>query len=113
MADSAISSGAAGSSSQGSDNTAGLTAFLALIAVAAASSILLQVNKNQTVVKTVPYTGPPLSYYINKFKPVQFIEASIPVETQNAPSVEASLLPSSEIRSTETTTSASTSEIQS
>ncbi|XP_078171941.1 proline-rich family protein [Carex rostrata] len=113
VADSAISSGAAGSSSQGSDNTAGLTAILALISIAAASSILLQVNKNQTVVKTVPYTGPPLSYYINKFKPVQFVEASIPVETQNAPSVEASLPPSSEIQSTETTTSASASEIQS
>ncbi|KAF4358113.1 hypothetical protein CsatB_025201 [Cannabis sativa] len=80
VAESAISSGTAGSSSDGAENTAAISAGLALIAVAAASSILLQVSKNPPapLVKTVEYSGPSLSYYINKFKPQEIIEASAP-----------------------------------
>ncbi|MCI96593.1 hypothetical protein A2U01_0117893, partial [Trifolium medium] len=46
VAESAISSGTAGSSSDGAQNTAAIAAGLALISVAAAASILLQVGKN-------------------------------------------------------------------
>ncbi|KAJ3675512.1 hypothetical protein LUZ60_004554 [Juncus effusus] len=89
VAESALSSGTAGTSSEGTENTAAVAAGFALISIAAASSILLQVSKNQVPVDpVVQYTGPPLSYYITKFKPVQFVEASVP---QAAPSVEASI----------------------
>ncbi|KAJ4790380.1 Proline-rich family protein [Rhynchospora pubera] len=114
VAESAISSGTAGTSSEGSENTAALTAGLALISIAAASSILIQLNKNQTIVETVPYAGPPLSYYINKFKPAQFVEASIPAETQDAPSIEASVPPeASSSSSTVEASMAPTGELQS
>ncbi|KAJ3696732.1 hypothetical protein LUZ61_000437 [Rhynchospora tenuis] len=114
VAESAISSGAAGTSSEGAENTAALAAGLALISIAAASSILIQVNKNQTVVESVPYAGPPLSYYISKFKPAQFVEASIPAETQDAPSIEASVPPeASSSSSTVEASMAPTGELQS
>ncbi|TQD73948.1 hypothetical protein C1H46_040518 [Malus baccata] len=78
VAESVISSGTAGSSADGAENTAAIAAGLALIAVAAASSILLQVGKNSPpVVQKVDYSGPSLSYYINKFKP-ETIEALAP-----------------------------------
>uniref|UniRef100_A0A1J3I0N0 Protein MAINTENANCE OF PSII UNDER HIGH LIGHT 1 n=1 Tax=Noccaea caerulescens TaxID=107243 RepID=A0A1J3I0N0_NOCCA len=73
VAESAISSGTAGSSSDGAENTAAIVAGVALIAVAAASSILLQVGKDAPArPKPVDYSGPSLSYYINKFKPSSF-----------------------------------------
>ncbi|KAL0464239.1 UNVERIFIED_CONTAM: protein MAINTENANCE OF PSII UNDER HIGH LIGHT 1 [Sesamum latifolium] len=79
VAESAISSGTAGSSSDGAENTAAIAAGIALISVAAASSILLQVGKNPPpVVQTAEYSGPSLSYYINKFTPAEIIEASAP-----------------------------------
>ncbi|KAL0397385.1 UNVERIFIED_CONTAM: protein MAINTENANCE OF PSII UNDER HIGH LIGHT 1 [Sesamum calycinum] len=78
IAESAISSGTAGSSSDGAENTAAIAAGIALISVAAASSILLQVGKNPPVVQTAEYSGPSLSYYINKFTPAEIIEASAP-----------------------------------
>ncbi|CAN8237086.1 unnamed protein product [Cochlearia groenlandica] len=75
VAESAISSGTSGSSSDGAENTAAIVAGLALIAVAAASSILLQVGKNAPPKpKTVDYKGPSLSYYINKFKPSEIVQ---------------------------------------
>lgn len=89
MAESAISSGTAGSSSDGAENTAAIAAGLGLIFVAAVSSILLQVSKNPPQVQTVEYSGPSLSYYINKFKPQEIIEASVPSETESPPSIPA------------------------
>lgn len=89
MAESAISSGTAGSSSSGAENTAAIAAGLGLIFVAAASSVLLQVSKNPPQVQTVEYSGPSLSYYVNKFKPQEIIEASVPSETELPSSVPA------------------------
>ncbi|KAK6140497.1 hypothetical protein DH2020_025778 [Rehmannia glutinosa] len=84
IAESAISSGTAGSPSDGSENTAAIVAGLALISVAAASSVLLQVGKNPPpVVQTAEYSGPSLSYYINKFKPPEIIEVSAPPVTES------------------------------
>jgi hypothetical protein len=109
VAESAISSGTAGTSSEGSENTAALTAGLALIFVAGASSILIQVSKNQPPVQT-PYSGPPLSYYVAKFQPAAaaftvqqsppVVEAAVPAPeetpTSDAPTLEASAEPSAE-----------------
>ncbi|XP_073004676.1 protein MAINTENANCE OF PSII UNDER HIGH LIGHT 1 [Typha latifolia] len=105
VAESAISSGNAGSSSEGAENTAAVAAGFALIAVAAASSILIQVSKNQPPVQTTEYSGPPLNYYISKFKPVQMVEASVAPELQTPPSIEASVPPESSSSSTEASTS--------
>lgn len=88
VAESVISSGAAGTSSEGAENTAAIAAGLALISIAAASSILLQVNKNTPQLQTVEYSGPPLSYYISKFKPASVVESIVLPEPQNSPMVE-------------------------
>jgi hypothetical protein len=70
VAESAISSGTAGTSAEGAENTAAIAGGLVLITVAAASSILIQVSKNQPpLVPAGDYTGPPLSYYVAKFQP--------------------------------------------
>ncbi|OWM78473.1 protein MAINTENANCE OF PSII UNDER HIGH LIGHT 1 [Punica granatum] len=78
VAESAISSGNSGSSSDGAENTAAVAAGLALISIAAASSVLLQVSKNEPQVQMLEYSGPALSYYIDKFKPPEIIQASAP-----------------------------------
>lgn len=89
VAESAISSGNAGTSSDGAENTAAIAAGLALISIAAASSILLQVGKNPPPMQqTIDYSGPSLTYYINKFKPPEMIQASVPTETETSPSVQ-------------------------
>lgn len=93
VAESAISSGSSGTSSDGAENNAAIAAGLALISIAAASSILLQVNKKGPQVQTVEYSGPPLSYYISKFKPAGIVEASVLPEPQSSPTVEASVPP--------------------
>ncbi|XWS08241.1 hypothetical protein CRYUN_Cryun41cG0062900 [Craigia yunnanensis] len=87
VAESAISSGTAGSSADGAENTAAVAAGLALVSVAAASAILLQVGKNSPPVQTADYTGPALSYYINKFKPPEIIQAAAPSQTESPSSV--------------------------
>lgn len=85
VAESAISSGSAGTSAEGAENTVAIAAGLAFISIAAASSILLLVGKNTPPqVQTLEYSGPSLSYYISKFKPEERIEASVPSETQNS-----------------------------
>lgn len=85
VAESAISSGNAGSSSDGAENTAAIAGGLALISIAAASSILLQVGKNAPPqVQTTDYSGPSLSYYINKFKPPEIVQASAPSPSENS-----------------------------
>lgn len=87
VAESAISSGTAGSSSNGAENTAAIAAGVALISVAAASSILLQVGKNPPPqAQTMEYSGPSLSYYINKFKPPEIIPASGADQIETPPS---------------------------
>ena len=88
MAESAISSGNAGKSADGAENIAAIAAGLALISIAAASSILLQVDKKPPQVQTVEYSGPSLTYYINKFKPQEMIEASVPSQTETSSSVQ-------------------------
>ena len=89
MAESAISSGNAGKSADGAENSAAIAGGLALISIAAASSILLQVGKNEPPqVKTIEYSGPSLTYYINKFKPQEMIEASVPSQAESSSSVQ-------------------------
>ncbi|XVE68426.1 hypothetical protein DITRI_Ditri09bG0067700 [Diplodiscus trichospermus] len=83
VAESAISSGTAGSSADGAENTAAIAAGFALIFVAGASSILLQVGKNSPPVQTADYAGPTLSYYINKFKPPELIQAAAPSPSES------------------------------
>ncbi|KAL5539354.1 hypothetical protein UlMin_044108 [Ulmus minor] len=90
VAESAISSGTAGSSSDGAENTAAIVAGLALISVAAASSILLQVSKNPPLLQTPQYNGPSLTYYINKFKPQEIVQPSPPIEDGSLTSAEPS-----------------------
>ncbi|KAA8519290.1 hypothetical protein F0562_013546 [Nyssa sinensis] len=88
VAESVISSGSAGSSADGAENTAAIAAGVALISIAAASAILLQVGKNPPQMQTVEYSGPSLSYYISKFKPPEMIQASVlPTETETSTSV--------------------------
>lgn len=89
VAESAISSGTAGTSSDGAQNTAAIAAGLALISIAAASSILLQVGKNSPPqVQKVEYSGPSLSYYINEFKTQEITQApSVSTETELSSSV--------------------------
>lgn len=86
VAESAISSGTSGTSADGAENTAALVAFSGIIAVAAASVVLLQVGKNPPPVQTLDYSGPSLSYYITKFKPSEIVQISVPTET--APSAQ-------------------------
>ncbi|KAI0494346.1 hypothetical protein KFK09_024480 [Dendrobium nobile] len=95
VAESAISSGNAGTSADGAENIAAITAGVALISIAAASSVLIQVYKNEPPVQRVDYNGPPLSYYINKFKPAATVEALVPPAPEASPSVQASVLPES------------------
>ena len=92
VAESAISSGTAGTSAEGAENTAAIAAGLVLITVAAASSILIQVNKSQPPVPPeAAYNGPPLSYYVAKFQPAvaQTLEAPAPAEAVEAAAPEA------------------------
>ncbi|XP_016476080.2 protein MAINTENANCE OF PSII UNDER HIGH LIGHT 1 [Nicotiana tabacum] len=100
VAESGISSGTAGTASDGAENTAAIAAGIALISIAAASSILLQVGKNSPPpVQTMEYSGPSLSYYINKFKPAEIVQASVAPETEapTAPEVvQASVAPETE-----------------
>ena len=91
VAESVISSGSSGTSSDGAENTAAIAGGLALISIAAASSILLQLDKKAPQAPSVEYSGPPLSYYINKFKPASIVEAIALPEPQTSPTVEASV----------------------
>lgn len=84
IAESAISSGTAGSSADGAESTVAIAAGLALISVAAASSVLLLVSKNEPQVQKAVYSGPSLSYYIDKFRPPEIIQASVPSQTESA-----------------------------
>ncbi|KAK9153374.1 hypothetical protein Sjap_000854 [Stephania japonica] len=85
VAESAISSGSGGASADGSENTIAVAAGLALLFVAAASSVLFQVGKNPppAPVQSLDYSGPSLTYYINKFKPPETVEASVATQSEN------------------------------
>ncbi|KAG6781609.1 hypothetical protein POTOM_014520 [Populus tomentosa] len=89
VAESAISSGTAGTSAEGSEGTVALAAGLGLISVAVASFILLLVGKNPSNITTAEYKGPALSYYINKFKPAEIIQAAVPSQTESPSSIQA------------------------
>ncbi|KAJ6326094.1 hypothetical protein OIU78_013228 [Salix suchowensis] len=70
--------------------TAARAAGLGLISVAAASLILLLVGKNPSNnITTAEYKGPSLSYYINKFKPGEIIQAAVPSQTEPPSSIQA------------------------
>jgi len=88
VAESAISSGTAGTS-EGSEGTVALVAGLGLASVAVASFILLLVGKNPSNITTAEYKGPSLSYYINKFKPAEIIQAAVPSQTESPSSIQA------------------------
>ncbi|KZV43648.1 actin-related protein 2/3 complex subunit 2A-like [Dorcoceras hygrometricum] len=66
VAESAISSGTAGSSADGSGNTVGIVVGVALVFIAAASSILFLVGKNQPPPVQTPDSS--LTYYIDKLR---------------------------------------------
>ncbi|KAF5182483.1 Maintenance of psii under high light [Thalictrum thalictroides] len=91
VAESAISSGTQGTSSEGAENTAAIAAGLGLIFIAAASAILLQVSKNSPPAQNTEYSGPSLSYYINEFKQpeivAEIVDASIAIPPESSPSV--------------------------
>ncbi|XP_051145651.1 protein MAINTENANCE OF PSII UNDER HIGH LIGHT 1 [Andrographis paniculata] len=94
IAESAISSGTAGSSSEGSENTVAVVSSIAVVSIAAAFAVLLQVGKSSPPDRqiTTEYSGPSLSYYINKFKPQEIVDTAAPppaaeslqMETSNA-----------------------------
>ncbi|KAJ4846436.1 hypothetical protein Tsubulata_037273 [Turnera subulata] len=86
VAESALSSGTAGASA--GENSAAVAAGFGLIALSAASLILFQVGKNSPQIQTAEYDGPSLSYYINKFKPEELVQAAVPIQTESAPSVQ-------------------------
>ncbi|XP_074325994.1 protein MAINTENANCE OF PSII UNDER HIGH LIGHT 1 [Apium graveolens] len=97
VAESVISSGTAGSSADGAENTAAVAAGFALIAVAAASSVLLQIGKNPPPqIQAADYSGPSLSYYANKLKPPEIVEASATAETEISTSAEPEVSTSTE-----------------
>ncbi|KAK8952331.1 hypothetical protein KSP39_PZI004508 [Platanthera zijinensis] len=99
VAENAISSGNAGTSSEGAENTVAIAGGLALISLAAASSVLIQVYKNEPQIQRADNSGPPLSYYINKFKPNVPAEASAPPAPELSPSAEATEPPESSFSS--------------
>jgi len=66
VAESAISTGAAGGDASGTGNSLAVVGGLALVAVAGAASVLWTVGKNAPAPET-SYVGPPLSYYVSKF----------------------------------------------
>ncbi|XP_021773212.1 uncharacterized protein LOC110737147 [Chenopodium quinoa] len=104
VAESAISSGTAGSSSDGAENTSAIAAFLGLFIVAGASSILLQVGKNAPQMQTTVYSGPSLSYYVNKFKPTETIEVSAPSPSESSSTTESSQSDTSSATESQTST---------
>lgn len=89
IAENAFSSGSAGSSSDGSGSAVTVSAGIAAVSVAAASLVLLLVGKNPPQMQTtVDYSGPSLSYYINKFKSAELVQASVPTEPEASPPVQ-------------------------
>jgi len=65
VAESAISTGTAGSNSGGSGGILAVVGGIGLVAIAGAAAVLLTTGKNASPAKS--YSGPPLSYYVSKF----------------------------------------------
>jgi len=65
VAESAISTGTAGSNSGGSGGILAVVGGIGLVAIAGAVAVLLTTGKNAT--PATSYSGPPLSYYVSKF----------------------------------------------
>lgn len=75
--------------SDGSENAKAIFTGLGLISIAAAALILLQVGKNSPPqIQTAEYSGPSLTYYINKFKPQEIIQARAQTETETETATE-------------------------
>lgn len=85
VSESAISSGEAGTSSEGSEQTATVAISLGLVMLGAVSLVLSEVGNDPPKAESTEYSGPPLSYYIKKFNKPLVIETIAPVEIQNAP----------------------------
>lgn len=66
VAESAISTGAAGSNAGGSEGILAVVGGIGLVAIAGAAAVLLSASKNAPAPAT-SYVGPPLSYYVSKF----------------------------------------------
>ncbi len=79
VAESAISTGSAGGSNEGTNKSLAIAVGLGLVAVASACSILLLVGKNTLAAleDSSTYSGPPLSYYITKFNPTVTVQAEV------------------------------------
>uniref|UniRef100_A0A803MLB0 Uncharacterized protein n=1 Tax=Chenopodium quinoa TaxID=63459 RepID=A0A803MLB0_CHEQI len=81
-----------------------IAAFLGLFIVAGASSILLQVGENAPQMQTTVYSGPSLSYYVNKFKPTETIEVSAPSPSESSSTTESSQSDTSSATESQTST---------
>ncbi|CAM6105633.1 unnamed protein product [Calypogeia fissa] len=81
VADSVLSSGEAGSSTEGTSNTVGLALGFGVVALAGAAAVLLIAGQNApvSVTEEVGYNGPPLSYYVSKFSKAP-VEAAVTIE---------------------------------
>ncbi|KAL9248713.1 MAINTENANCE OF PSII UNDER HIGH LIGHT 1-like protein [Drosera capensis] len=112
VAESAISSGNSGTSSEGSENTAAIAAGIAIISLAAASSVALQLGKAPLPIQTTTeYSGHSLSYYINKFTAAGLTDTGKP--SQSTTTEVAAGIVDSEKSSESTATEVSQSEDQS
>ncbi|KAL2631706.1 hypothetical protein R1flu_016392 [Riccia fluitans] len=94
VADSALSSGSAGSSSDGAEKNLAIVGFISLTAVAAASVVLISLTKNAptSVEQEAGYSGPNLSYFIAKFTPeappaTAVVEAAVEAPEISSPPV--------------------------
>eukprot|EP00897_Mesotaenium_endlicherianum_P008725 jgi/Mesen1/7881/ME000420S07027 len=90
VADSAFSTSTRGSSSEGSSGTLTIVSFLAVAVVSGAAAVLFTVGKSPVAAPEDSYSGPPLTYYIQKFSGVEApAEFSAPAisEPESAPAV--------------------------
>lgn len=106
ISESAISSGTAGDSSEGSEQTIAAAVGLALGLIFGAGIVLQKVGNNMPVESNVAYSGPSLSFYVQKFK-----SSAAEVE---APAPELTIIPvlGSELSSTDSDASSSTVDAQ-
>lgn len=89
VGDSAISTNSGGTSSDGSGGTLIISGFLAVAAISGASAVLLSVGSSQSSSVEEAYKGPPLSYYVLKFKEPDSVPSSFLDASQIAPEVSA------------------------
>eukprot|EP00271_Cylindrocystis_brebissonii_P015048 TRINITY_DN36979_c0_g1_i1.p1 TRINITY_DN36979_c0_g1~~TRINITY_DN36979_c0_g1_i1.p1 ORF type:complete len:219 (+),score=35.85 TRINITY_DN36979_c0_g1_i1:76-657(+) len=67
VSESAISTNSAGDSSEGSGGTLLISGFLAVAAIAGATAVVVSSDRLRAPAEQA-YTGPPLSFYVQKFK---------------------------------------------